>query len=66
MDPKYLNLGENSGFELLEQVTQVNFQIIFVTGHSEFAVNAFKVRALHYLLKPIDHAELQCDFVSNW
>jgi len=48
-----------NGFELLEKVGQVNFQIIFVTAYDQFAVKAFKFSALDYLLKPIDTRELQ-------
>jgi two-component system LytT family response regulator len=34
-------------------------QVIFVTAYDEFAVKAFEVRALHYLLKPVDDARLR-------
>ncbi len=48
-----------NGFELLEQLGEVNFQVIFVTAYDQFAVRAFKFSALDYLLKPIDARELQ-------
>lgn len=48
-----------NGFELLEKIGQINFQIIFVTAYDQFAVKAFKFSALDYLLKPIDTHELQ-------
>lgn len=51
-----------SGFELLKQVTQVNFSIIFTTAHDEYAIDAIRFSALDYLLKPIDADELQNSF----
>ncbi|MEP7109783.1 MAG: LytTR family DNA-binding domain-containing protein [Ferruginibacter sp.] len=51
-----------SGFELLKQVPQVNFSIIFTTAHDEYAIDAIRFSALDYLLKPIDADELQTSF----
>ncbi|MBC7886984.1 MAG: response regulator transcription factor [Ferruginibacter sp.] len=51
-----------SGFELLKQVPQVNFSIIFTTAHDEYAIDAIRFSALDYLLKPIDADELQNSF----
>jgi two-component system LytT family response regulator len=49
-----------NGFDFVRALKQpVLPQIIFVTAYSEFAVRAFKVNALDYLLKPIVPAELQ-------
>lgn len=48
-----------NGFELLEAIGQISFQIIFVTAYDQFAVKAFRFSALDYLLKPIDARELQ-------
>lgn len=48
-----------NGFELLEAVGQLNFQVVFVTAYDQFAIKAFKFSALDYLLKPIDARELQ-------
>lgn len=42
-----------SGFELLNQI-EVSFKVIFVTAFDNFALRAFEVNALHYLLKPVD------------
>ena len=47
-----------NGFELLELISDINFEIIFTTAHDKFAVQAFKVCALDYLLKPIDPVDL--------
>jgi len=51
-----------NGFELLKQVPQVNFSIIFTTAHDEYAIDAIRFSALDYLLKPIDADELQNAF----
>lgn len=48
-----------NGFELLEELEEINFHIIFVTAYDQFAVKAFKFSALDYLLKPIDATELK-------
>lgn len=48
-----------NGFELLSNIKNINFQIIFVTAFSEFALEAFKKNAIDYILKPIDNNELK-------
>jgi two-component system, LytTR family, response regulator len=47
-----IDLGTHTGFDLLEKVPR-NFRIIFITAFDEYAIRAFKVNALDYLLKPI-------------
>lgn len=47
-----------TGFDLLEQIDKINFEIIFTTAHNEYAVRAFKFSAIDYLLKPVDIDEL--------
>lgn len=46
------------GFELLTKFENINFAAIFVTAYEEFALKAFKVNAVDYLLKPINKNEL--------
>lgn len=48
-----------NGFELLEQLSEVNFDVIFTTAYDEFGIRAIKFSALDYLLKPIQLDELQ-------
>ena len=46
------------GFELLSKLRNINFQVIFVTAFSEYAIEAFKKCAIGYILKPIDDDDL--------
>lgn len=47
-----------NGFQLLEFFDEINFEIIFVTAYSEFALKAFQVSAVDYLLKPVQIEQL--------
>lgn len=55
-----IEMPGHSGLELLEffNEDEINFDIIFTTGYSEYAIKAFKMAAFDYLLKPIDEEEL--------
>ena len=48
-----------NGFEMLEKLPAINFEIIFTTGYDQYAIKAFRFSALDYLLKPVDRIELQ-------
>lgn len=48
-----------SGFELLSNLTDIDFSVIFTTAYNQYAIKAFKFSAVDYLLKPIDTDELQ-------
>src|SRR5262245_268305 len=52
-----IQMPGQSGFQLLEQI-QPAFKIIFVTAFDDYAIRAFEVNALDYLLKPINPARL--------
>jgi two-component system LytT family response regulator len=47
-----------NGFQLLEFFDEINFELIFVTAYSEFALKAFQVSAVDYLLKPVQIEQL--------
>jgi len=51
-------LEEGTGFDILEQLGNEDFKIIFVTSHDGFAVKAFKYSAIDYILKPVQQEEL--------
>ena len=53
-----IELPDMTGFELLQQVDDINFQTIFTTSHSHYAIKAFRFNALDYLIKPIKEIEL--------
>lgn len=48
-----INLADGSAFEIFERIT-INSPIIFTTAFSEYALKAFKVNSIDYLLKPLD------------
>jgi two-component system LytT family response regulator len=54
-----VEMDDGTGFDLLQQIHQPKFQLIFTTAHNKYAVQAFKFSAIDYLLKPIDPIELQ-------
>ena len=53
-----IQMPDGSGFRMLEELEEVNFEIIFTTAFDQFAIKAIKYSALDYLLKPIDPEEL--------
>jgi len=53
-----VELPDGLGFDLLKKLSPVRFRTIFITGHQEYALDAIKVSALDYILKPIDLDEL--------
>jgi DNA-binding LytR/AlgR family response regulator len=53
-----IQLSDGVSFELFEYFT-INSPIIFTTAYDEYAIRAFKVNGVDYLLKPIDNEELK-------
>jgi two-component system LytT family response regulator len=53
-----IQMPDGSGFRMLEELDEVNFEIIFTTAFDQFAIKAIKYSALDYLLKPIDPEDL--------
>ncbi|GGD82274.1 DNA-binding response regulator [Emticicia aquatilis] len=53
-----VEMDDGTGFDLLKQLVNPTFQLIFTTAHNQYAVQAFKFSAIDYLLKPIDPVEL--------
>jgi two-component system LytT family response regulator len=53
-----INMPEMNGFEMLKKLDEIP-KVIFVTAYDEYALKAFEVNALDYLLKPIDPKRLE-------
>jgi len=54
-----IQMQRETGFDLLARVEHVDFDVIFITAYSEYAIKAFRFSAIDYLLKPIDIEELK-------
>jgi two-component system LytT family response regulator len=53
-----IQMGEQTGFDVLNLLPVRNFEVIFVTAYDQYGIQAVKFAALDYLLKPIDIEEL--------
>lgn len=53
-----IEMPEMTGFEFLKNIPSRNFEIIFVTAYNQFAIDAFRVNAIDYLLKPVNIIDL--------
>lgn len=49
-----IEMPNYAGFEILNFFDKVTFEIIFVTAYNDYAIKAFEVSAVDYLLKPVD------------
>lgn len=54
-----INMPILDGFDFLEEYEDRNFMVVFVSAHQEFAINAVKVGAADYLLKPLNIKEIK-------
>lgn len=53
-----IEMPKTNGFQLLEKLDNISFEVIFVTAFEQFALQAFKANAFNYLLKPVDADDL--------
>lgn len=54
-----IQMPGKSGFDLLKSFDTVSFEVIFITAHDQYGIQAIKFSALDYLLKPVDVEELK-------
>ena len=54
-----IQMGKQTGFDVLKSLPQRNFEVIFVTAYDQYGIQAVKFAALDYLLKPVDIDELK-------
>lgn len=54
-----IEMPRMNGFEMLEKLSDINFEVIFTTSYDQYAIKAIHLSALDYLLKPVDREELQ-------
>lgn len=47
-----------SGFDLLQRLDEINFEVVFITAYSQYAIDAFKYASIDYILKPVNIDEL--------
>ncbi|HNQ61200.1 MAG TPA: LytTR family DNA-binding domain-containing protein [Bacteroidia bacterium] len=53
-----VELADGSGFDVLKEIATINFEIIVITSHDKYAMEAVKYSALDYLIKPIKSPDL--------
>jgi two-component system LytT family response regulator len=53
-----VEMDDGTGIDLMKKIGSYNFQLIFITAHNKYAVDAFKFSAIDFLLKPIDTDDL--------
>ncbi|NDB35547.1 MAG: DNA-binding response regulator [Flavobacteriia bacterium] len=59
-----IQMPDGTGFDLLNQIGEKRFELIFITAFQEYAIMAIKFSALDYILKPIDAEELKTALVN--
>jgi two-component system LytT family response regulator len=53
-----IQMNRETGFDLLRRFHVINFAVIFITSFNNYAVKAFRINAIDYLLKPIVPSQL--------
>lgn len=54
-----IQMPQYSGYEIVKFFEQIDFEIVFVTAYDNYAVRAFELAAIDYLLKPVDIERLK-------
>jgi len=53
-----IQMPKMNGFDMLKKIPSINFEVIFTTAFDQYAINAIRISALDYLLKPVDDEDL--------
>ena len=53
-----IEMPNENAFHFLDRIAPINFEVIFVTSYNEYAIKAFRLNAVDYILKPISISEL--------
>ncbi|MBE0646191.1 MAG: response regulator transcription factor [Bacteroidales bacterium] len=53
-----IEMGDGTGFDLLQSLPAIDFNVIFVTAYDQYALQAFRFSAVDYLLKPVNPEHL--------
>ncbi len=53
-----IEMPEENAFDFLDRIFPFNFEVIFVTAYDEYAIRAFRLNAVDYILKPISIEEV--------
>lgn len=61
-----IRLGSMTGFDVLDRLSHIDFEIIFTTAYDQYAIQAIKTSALDYLLKPCKDEELKHAVQKAW
>src|SRR5664279_4319390 len=54
-----IEMPRMSGFKMLEQIPDIDFEVIFITAYNHYAINAIRISAFDYLVKPVSIEDLQ-------
>jgi two-component system LytT family response regulator len=54
-----VEMDDGTGFDFLNRLSDYAFQVIFITSHNKYAVEAFRFSALDFVQKPIDPEDLK-------
>lgn len=54
-----ISMPGGTGFDLLNKYEEIPFEVIFVTGYGEFAIDALRASAADYVMKPVNNEELE-------
>lgn len=58
-----IEMPRMNGFKMLEEIPDIDFEIIFITAYNHYAINAIRISAFDYLVKPVSITDLQLSLI---